>query len=305
MYYSSGTLLDSCSCSAGDAEVRVRVQNEPDSTWHVLATVAENPRLSVRQISQTTNLHFTTVHKILKKNKYNAYKLQIHQELRPGAFAFQMMEKSNDDRDFLSSIIFTDESSFTLHNEPNTQNNRMWASENPHRVFHGRTQYPEKVNVWAGILGNNIIGPFFIDGNLTGERFLQLLIEDIGPAVAEVSRNLQTVWFQMDGCPAHNYQPVREFLNESFNGNVISTHGTIQWPARSPDLAPNDFFLWGHLKSKIYTEERIQSLDELRNRIRLQCAAINRLQFANVRREFYDRLGHCLTVDGDTFEQFL
>lgn len=34
---------------------------------------------------------------------------------------------------------------------------------------------PEKVNVWAGILGNYIIGPFLIDGNLNGPVNLDLL----------------------------------------------------------------------------------------------------------------------------------
>lgn len=32
-----------------------------------------------------------------------------------------------------------------------------------------------KVNVWAGLISNNIIGPFFIDGNLHGEKYLELL----------------------------------------------------------------------------------------------------------------------------------
>ncbi|KAJ8951110.1 hypothetical protein NQ318_021554 [Aromia moschata] len=39
-------------------------------------------------------------------------------------------------------------------------------------------RYKEKiltVNVWAGIIGENIIGPFFIDGNLNGETYLSLL----------------------------------------------------------------------------------------------------------------------------------
>jgi hypothetical protein len=32
---------------------------------------------------------------------------------------------------FLSTICFTDESTFTLNNEPNVQNTRYWAQENP------------------------------------------------------------------------------------------------------------------------------------------------------------------------------
>ncbi|KAJ8962089.1 hypothetical protein NQ318_018041 [Aromia moschata] len=37
------------------------------------------------------------------------------------------------------------------------------------------TQYPEKVNVWAGILNSQIIGPYLFDDTLTGARYLDFL----------------------------------------------------------------------------------------------------------------------------------
>ena len=39
------------------------------------------------------------------------------------------------------------------------------------------------------------------------------------------------------------------------------------WPARSPDLNPLDFFLWGYLKSKVYSPLP-NNLDELETNIR-------------------------------------
>ena len=38
------------------------------------------------------------------------------------------------------------------------------------------------------------------------------------------------------------------------------------WPARSPDLNPLDFHLWGHLKSIVYATS-IENAEMLRNRI--------------------------------------
>ena len=37
-------------------------------------------------------------------------------------------------------------------------------------------------------------------------------------------------------------------------------------PPRSPDLTPCDYFLWGHLKSKVYLTPP-QDVEELRERI--------------------------------------
>ncbi|EZA48673.1 hypothetical protein X777_13179, partial [Ooceraea biroi] len=42
-------------------------------------------------------------------------------------------------------------------------------------------------------------------------------------------------------------------LNESFPDRWIGRGGRISWPARSPDLMPLDFFLWGHLKNEVAT----------------------------------------------------
>ncbi|KAJ4438848.1 hypothetical protein ANN_14801 [Periplaneta americana] len=42
--------------------------------------------------------------------------------------------------------------------------------------------------------------------------------------------------------------------------------GPITWPPRSPDLNPLDFYLWGHLKSLVYSSP-VPDLESLRNRI--------------------------------------
>ncbi|KAJ8963203.1 hypothetical protein NQ318_018669 [Aromia moschata] len=54
-----------------------------------------------------------------------------------------------------------------------------------------------------GILGENIIGPFFIDGNLNGETYLVLLQNNVVPTMANLypaEGNPQlpgnAIWFQ-------------------------------------------------------------------------------------------------------------
>jgi hypothetical protein len=54
------------------------------------------------------------------------------------------------DRRFLSTIYFRDESTFTLNNGPNVQNTRYWAQENPRVNIPTRTQYPQKIHKYLG-----------------------------------------------------------------------------------------------------------------------------------------------------------
>lgn len=41
------------------------------------------------------------------------------------------------------------------------------------------TQSPEKDNVWPGIVGDHINGPFFLDANLTGDTYSALLRNNV------------------------------------------------------------------------------------------------------------------------------
>jgi len=50
-------------------------------------------------------------------------------------------------------------------------------------------QYPDKVNVWTGIIGGHLIGPFFIDGKLNSEIYETMLIKQIIPAIRNFFSN--------------------------------------------------------------------------------------------------------------------
>ena len=70
-----------------------------------------------------------------------------------------------------------------------------------------------------------------------------------------------------DGAPAHFSRVAREFLNNNYTNRWIGRRGPIAWPARSPDLNPLDFYLWGHLKTIVYDTP----MEVIRNRIIAAC----------------------------------
>ncbi|CAH1966184.1 unnamed protein product [Acanthoscelides obtectus] len=71
--------------------------------------------------------------------------------------------------------------------------------------------------------------------------------------------------------------------------------GAIEWPPRSPDLSPLDFFMWGHLKSKIYATQPT-SLEDLRQRIVNECLQITPQILQNVRQRFEQNLYYCMEI---------
>ena len=75
------------------------------------------------------------------------------------------------------------------------------------------------------------------------------------------------LWWAQDGAPAHQLIAVRNRLLDIFQQRVIALHLPVEWPPRSPDLTPCDYFLWGFLKDKVCRTPP-QDINDLRERIR-------------------------------------
>ena len=56
---------------------------------------------------------------------------------------------------------------------------------------------------------------------------------------------LFAMYFQHDGAPSHCTRHVMQHLHDTFHSMWIGRGSTINWPPRSPDLTPLDFYLWG------------------------------------------------------------
>ena len=79
-------------------------------------------------------------------------------------------------------------------------------------------------------------------------------------------KRFSRLWWIQDGAPAHGRRAVRELLQNVFTDRIIALNHTIKRPQRSPDLTPSDFFLRGHLKSKVYFSPP-ENTDDLKERI--------------------------------------
>lgn len=274
----------------------------------VVASVLNTKQQSLRELQNDAGISTNSVGRILKLHKFHPYKIKLVQELveddfdRRIQFCENIMEINIRDPTFVRRICFSDEATFHLKGTVNRHNCRYWSQSNDHVFREYHTQYPEKINVWAGIYGDNIVGPFFIRENLTGDLYLRLLQDKVGPRLAELVPDDEGVIFQQDGAPPHYAVDVREYLNEAFPNSWIGRRGAYEWPARSPDLSPLDFFLWGHIKSIVYRTEP-GTIQELEERIEAVCADITPEIFNNVRNEFSSRLGYCQEVLGAQFEQ--
>lgn len=61
----------------------------------------------------------------------------------------------------------------------NHYNTHIWANVNPNAKTVRHHQINFKVNVWAGITDNYLVGPVFLPNNLNGYNYLLFLQNDL------------------------------------------------------------------------------------------------------------------------------
>lgn len=292
-------------------DVRRREVRDHRLEDRILNTIHQEPELSIRDLSRMHDVPRTTVHRLLKEERLHPYHFSQVQDLFTNdyfnrlQFCHWVMEKINNDPIFPKKILFSDESLFTREGVFNQHNRHTWGDDNPGRTRGRGFQVRWKFNVWAGILGSNIIGPILLEERLTGQEYLRLLRENMGEFLEDVplaERN--NIFFQQDGAPPHSTRIVTGYLNETFPERWIGRHGPIRWPARSPDLNPLDFFFWGHCKSIVY-DNIPGSPDELLEKMHIAMATIDEEMLSNVHRSFIRRVQACIQMGGGHFEHLL
>lgn len=273
--------------------------------------VDHNHHISSRALAQQFGVSQTTAWKCLNKNNFHPYKVTPVQELTDEDFLARLefcnwlLTKHLEDYQFLDGLLMSDECQFYNDGSVNRHNCHYYAQENPHWAMDGHTQRRWHVNVWCGIVGNHVVGPYFIEGNVDSLSYVNFLNNILPELLENVPLQIRMrMWFQQDGHPAHTAIISRDALNRIFEDKWIGKYGPVEWPARSPDLSKLDFYLWGRIKDIVY-QTRPNTKDELKQRIRDAIANITPEELWKVTNSLVHRAHLCIDNDGKQFEHLL
>ncbi|GFX37940.1 DUF4817 domain-containing protein [Trichonephila clavipes] len=178
--------------------------------------------------------------------------------------------------DFHKRILFSDEAHFWLNCYVNKQNCRIWSEANP-QVYVETPLHPEKLTVWCALWAGGIIGPYFFKNDeghnvaVNDDRYRAMITNFFIPELN--NHDVQELWFQQDGATCHKARATIDLLKGTLGDRLISRFGPVNWPPRSCDLTPLDYFLWSYVKSLVYADKP-QTLDHLEDNIRRVIADI-------------------------------
>lgn len=264
---------------------------------------------SVRKLAAAVHMPKSTVHKILRDDlQWNPYRLHLVHELkeidfgRRKTFAAWFLDRLSHDSSFLHHCLWTDEAHFTLDGSVFTRNCVIWSPTNPHAIV-THSLHPQRITVWCGFTSNFILPPYFFDScTINQHSYLRVLNESVIPELHN-RRCMRRITFQQDGAPPHIATAVKELLAKTFGNRIISRHFENEWPPRSPDIAPPDYWLWGSLKAKVYASTP-KSLPELKSAIQREVATITSAELKRAVENLIPRLHALLNEDGGHFEHY-
>ncbi|GFS94553.1 DUF4817 domain-containing protein [Trichonephila clavipes] len=94
------------------------------------------------------------------------------------------------------------------------------------------------------------------------------------------------------------------FIKDMFGDRLISRFGPVNWPPRSCDLTPLDYFLWGYVKSLVYADKP-QTLDHLEDNIRRVIADIRPQMLEKVIENWTSRLDYIRASRGSPMPEII
>ncbi|GFS83346.1 transposase [Trichonephila clavipes] len=209
--------------------------------------------------------------------------------------------------DFHKRIVFSDEAHFWLNGYVNKQNCRIWSEANP-QVYVETPLHPEKLTVWCALWAGGIIGPYFFKNDeghnvtVNGDRYRVMITNFFIPELN--NHDVQELWFQQDGATCHAARATIDLLKGSFGDRLISRFGPVNWPPRSCDLTPLDYFLWGYVKSLVYADKP-QTLDHLEDNIRRVIADIRPQMLEKVIENWTSRLDYIRASRGSHMPEII
>ena len=85
---------------------------------------------------------------------------------------------------------------------------------------------------------------------------------------------------------------------------IISRRADVVWPPHSCDLTPLDYYLWGAVKDKFYTDKP-ETIDALKHNIREAIGEIKLHTIDNVLKNCTDRGGYCKASRGSHLNEIV
>ena len=269
--------------------------------------VKEDRRLTVREISDDLNISIGSCHSILTQDlgmrrvaaKFVPRLLTDDQKQSRLSGSSDLLQCVEEDPDFLTKIITGDET-WVYGYDPETKvQSSVWKTPSSPRPKKAR-QSRSKVKVMLTVFFDSegvVHFEYAPDGQTVNKEYYLEVLRRLRDAVR---RKRPTKWssgdwhLHHDNAPPHSAHLVQNFL---------AKHGIpqLRHPPYSPDLSPNDFFLFPRLKRHL-KGRRFEDTEAIKVNATAQLRSISITDFQACFQAWKERWSKCVLSQGEYFE---
>ena len=102
---------------------------------------------------------------------------------------------------------------------------------------------------------------------------------------------MDDIWFQQDGATCLTANVIINLLRTVFENRIIRRNSDVNWPPRSCDLAPLDYFLWGAVKDKCYANHS-ETIEALKHEVEVTIHGVEAQTIENAVKNWVDRMAN-------------
>ena len=177
------------------------------------------------------------------------------------------------------------------------QQSTVWVfqdEQSPTKVVRARRSSKQMVACFFRKTGHVATVPLVQRRTINSEWYTIICLPEVFGKVRKTNCRRRII-FQQDNASSHTSAQTRDFLRT----DNIELMGH---PAYSPDLAPNDFFLFPDIKNKLQ-DQRFSTPEEAFNAFKMHVLETPQSEWKKCFENWFKRMRKCIDLHGEYFEK--
>lgn len=262
--------------------------------------------VTYREIKASLNMSSTSVHTILHEHlavrklcsRWIPHNLTIPQKKARVDWCKQMLKKfhKGTSKD-VYKIVTGDESWIYAYDPETKQQSTVWVFQDepsPTKVVRSRSTSKQMVACFFGISGHVATVPLVEKRTVNSEWYTTICLPKVFGEIRKTNRNRRII-LHHDNASSHTSRQTSDFL--STQNIELMGH-----PAYSPDLAPNDFYLFPTVKDKL-RGQRFSTPEEAVEAFKMHVLEIPTSEWHKCYENWFKRMQKCIDLHGEYFEK--
>lgn len=278
----------------------------PENIDAVRDLILEDRHVTYREIAACLGISSTSIHSILHEHlvvskmcsRWIPHNLTSDQKKARVDWSRKMLRKFNKGASKDVYKIVTGDESWIYAYEPETKKqSTVWVFQdesNPTKVVRARSTSKQMVACFFGKTGHIATVPLEQRRTVNSEWYTTICLPEVFGKIRETNPQRRII-LHHDNASSHTSRQTNDFL--STQNIELMGH-----PPYSPDLAPNDFFLFPKIKHKL-RGQRFSTPEEAVDAFKTHVLELPLSEWKKCFENWFERMQKCINLHGEYFEK--